>query len=67
MRITINNESVEISSDRIFLSELLEIRGIRQGGTAVAVNNRLIKHENWGLTPVNEGDAITLITAAFGG
>lgn len=67
MRITINNESLDIAADRIFLSELLEIRGIRQGGTAVAVNNHLIKHENWGMTPICEGDNITLITAAFGG
>ncbi len=67
MRITINNKPADISNDYMTLAELLEERGVKSGGTAVALNNRIVKHENWEITRLNDGDSLTIISAAFGG
>lgn len=67
MRITINNQPVELSESEITLDELMTIRNIPAGGTAVAVNNRLITRSNWFATNIKEGDCLTIISAAFGG
>ena len=48
-------------------AQLMTERGVKPGGTAIALNNRIVRHENWETTKLNDGDSITLISAAFGG
>ena len=67
MTITINNQPVELTGEYITIAQLMTERGVKSGGTAIALNNRIVRHENWETTKLNEGDSITLISAAFGG
>lgn len=67
MTITINNQQVELSEEFINLAQLLELRNVKAGGTAVALNNKIVRHENWETTTLSEGDSLTIISAAFGG
>lgn len=67
MHIYVNDEPVNIGKEEICISELIELRRMPMGGTAVAVNDRLIpksRHEEYYL---HEGDRVILISAAFGG
>lgn len=67
MKITVNNSPKIIDEKYVTVSRLLEILGVKENGTAVAVNERLIRKDDRPSTPVSDGDAITIITAAFGG
>lgn len=67
MLININNEPVEITSESINISALLHIRNIAEGGTAVAVNDRLVTRSSWESTKLHDGDCVTIISAAYGG
>lgn len=67
MRIKINNEACELSEYELTIADLLTLRHIPLGGTAVAINNKLITREKWETTCVKDGDALTVISAAFGG
>lgn len=67
MRITINNQDIDLTSDYLTIAELMKERGVKAGGTAVALNNKIVKHENWEITRLQEGDSVTIISAAFGG
>lgn len=67
MRIKINNQNIDLSSDYLTIAELMHERGVKPGGTAIALNNRIVKHENWETIRLKEGDSLTIISAAFGG
>lgn len=67
MKITVNNSPKIIDEQYVTVSRLLEILGVKENGTAVAVNERLIRKDDRPATSVSDGDAITIITAAFGG
>lgn len=65
--IKINNRPFDLPNDYMTLEELITHKGIASGGTAVAINNKIIKHENWPATTFNNGDSVVIISAAFGG
>ncbi|MBD5340352.1 MAG: sulfur carrier protein ThiS [Bacteroides sp.] len=65
--IKLNSKPLELPNDLMTLEELLEWEGIAPGGTAVAVNNKIVKHENWKITTFSNGDNVVVISAAFGG
>lgn len=67
MKIELNNERVELSDDTINVAQLLNGRGVKSGGTAVSVNNRIVRHCDWEQTVLHEGDRVVVISAAFGG
>lgn len=67
MKLTINNELVEISEENPTVAELLEIRNIKPSGSAVMVNGVIVKRGNHDHTRVEEGDEVVIINAAFGG
>lgn len=67
MKIYINNKPEEISLDNPTLQELLFLKNIPASGTAIAVNNKLVRHTDWTNTVVNPEDSLTIISAAFGG
>lgn len=65
LRITINNE--EQMTDATCISQLAVELQLPERGVALAVNNRVVPRTNWETTPINEGDSVTIIKAAFGG
>ncbi len=67
MRITVNNQPVDLSEEYLTLKEFLEIRGVKTERTAVALNNKIVKRDKWPLVNISDGDTIMLISAAFGG
>ena len=67
MKIELNNEPVSLSDDTKSVAALLADRGVKSGGTAVSVNNRIVRHSDWEHTMLHEGDRVVIITAAFGG
>lgn len=67
MKIIFNNEITELPSDFTSVSELLLIKGIKPQGTAVAINDRIVKKNDWETTYFNDLDRVTVISAAFGG
>ncbi len=67
MKITINDNPIEIPGNTITVAELIEIRNIRTTGTAVALNDRIVKKASWPITNISDGDCLTVISAAFGG
>lgn len=67
MKIELNNESVELNDDTKTVAELLNDRGVKGGGTAVSVNNRIVRHCDWENAQLHDGDRVVIISAAFGG
>jgi thiamine biosynthesis protein ThiS len=67
MKIELNNEPVELNDDTKTVAELLNDRGVKGGGTAVSVNNRIVRHGDWENTQLHDGDRVVVISAAFGG
>lgn len=67
MRITVNNQQVDLSEEYLTLKEFLEIRGVKTERTAVALNNKIVTRDKWPVVNLANGDSIMLISAAFGG
>lgn len=67
MKIILNDQTLNLSDSLMNIAEFLSSQSIPLGGTAVAVNNRLITRSNWELTFLKDGDVVTVISAAFGG
>lgn len=66
MIIQINNNTKSLP-DKIFLSDLSELKDNDGNRIAVAVNGKLIKFEKWSATQLYDGDNVLIINAAFGG
>lgn len=49
------------------LASLLERLAIKSRGIAVAVNGDIVRRGEWATTPVVDGAAIEIVTAAAGG
>lgn len=67
MRITVNNQPIDLSEEYLTLKDFLEIRGVMTERTAVALNNKIVTRDKWPLVNISDGDTIMLISAAFGG
>lgn len=67
MTIFLNNEPVSLPNDYMTVEDLLVFRGIKPQGTAVAINDKLLRKEQWKLTKLENLMQLTIITAAFGG
>lgn len=67
MHIKINNERIIIPDEQLNVKELLTSRNYPEQGTAVALNGKLVTHNNWESTYIKENDDIVIISAAFGG
>lgn len=66
MKILVNNIETEVP-DNCNVSTCLEQCAIPFDGTAVAVNNSLVRHSNWSTHILKNGDSLTVISAAYGG
>ena len=67
MKIELNNEPVELNDATKPVPDLLNDRGVKGGGTAVSVNNRIVRHCDWENAQLHDGDRVVIISAAFGG
>ena len=67
MIVIYNNETLSLPNDNMTLSDLAKWKNISLQGTAIAINDKLIKKDNWETTYLNNLDRVTVITAAFGG
>lgn len=67
MTILYNDSPIELPNDFMNLQELADWKNLPKQGTAIALNNKLIKRDLWSVTKLNPMDQVTVITAAFGG
>lgn len=67
MIVKINNEVEALPKENMTVTTLIEWKKINPQGTAIAINNKLIKRNIWDSTIIKESDDITIITASYGG
>ncbi len=67
MNIILNNIPTKLPDDYMSVEDLAEWKGIKKQGTAIAVNDMIVKKDDWELTKLHELDRVTVISAAFGG
>lgn len=67
MLITVNNKPKELSVESPSVDELLQLLGLRDSGTAIAINGNIIRKDARRATFLKEGDDVIIFTAAFGG
>lgn len=67
MNIILNNIPTKLPSDFMSVEDLAEWKGIKKQGTAIAINDIIVKKDDWNLTKLHELDRVTVISAAFGG
>lgn len=67
MTIILNDVPVKLPNDLMNIEELVKWKGISSQGTAVALNDKLIKQDQWSVTTLKELDRVTVISAAYGG
>lgn len=65
MKILINSKETETQAADV--AALAAELALPKGGVAVAVNNQMVRRDDWAATPLNEGDNILIIKAACGG
>lgn len=67
MKIILNKENFELEKNTS-LSELLNSANINVfNGIAIAVNNSVVRRDNWNNTILKDGDKVTIIKAVCGG
>lgn len=66
MKIRINNEDREIREGCNVTTLVCDSMG-QTAGVAVAINDRIVRRAAWEETILNEGDAVVIIKAAYGG
>lgn len=64
--ITVNGETTDIREGETLL-ELLETQGYRLGVIAVEYNGMILKKEDYGITVLQEGDKIEVVSFVGGG
>lgn len=65
MKLTVNQQSIETEAKN--LEELVAELNLPNQGVAVAVDNRLVKRNEWGGYALTDDAKITIIKAACGG
>lgn len=67
MDIILNNLPTKLPANVTDINELVVWKGIKTQGTAIAVNDKLIKKIDWKNTLIHPLDRVTIISIAFGG
>lgn len=67
MTITINGELITLKEEAMSVEQLLRLRKVPQGGTAVAVNGKICRAQNHPTCMLQDGDDVMIISAAYGG
>lgn len=66
MIVTINNETCVLKSE-CTIAQIAQMKNSMGGGTAIAVNGKIVRRQDWDYSTVKEGDDILIIKAAYGG
>lgn len=66
MEIIVNKEKTEVKAATT-LAGLLEARGVKGPGIAVAVDGKVVRRADWADLTLSQGMEITVITAVCGG
>lgn len=67
MKVFLNDNIVDLPDEYMTIADLIKWKNIPSQGTAIALNNKLIKQDKWSVTDLHVNDHITVISAAFGG
>lgn len=67
MTVLLNNQPVLLPYDNMTVEEFANWKSIPFAGTAIAINDKLVKKDQWSVLFLKDMDQITVITAAFGG
>ena len=65
MKIKVNNKETETSAKTV--GELARELALPERGVALAVEQTMIKRDEWDNTPLKDGDNVLIIKAACGG
>ena len=63
MNITLNRESVELPQQEPTVSQLMDERGLPQKSVVVAVNDAVLRRDEWTERIIREGDEVEIIHA----
>jgi thiamine biosynthesis protein ThiS len=66
MLVKINGTEVTVDKGTT-VADVAEQNDAAKTGTAIAVNDKLVRRQQWQATQLNEGDTIVIIKAAYGG
>lgn len=67
MKIFLNDNEMIVPEPVMTLGQFAAKENIGVKGTAIAVNDRLVRKTVWDSTLLNDGDRLTVIKIAFGG
>lgn len=67
MNITLNREPVEVPQQEPTVRQLVDERGLPHKSVVVAVNDEVLRRDEWTTRKVREGDAVEVIHAVAGG
>ena len=67
MRIILNDNPVDLPKNVTTVKDFVNWRQIPSQGTAIAINDKLLKQDLWPVTAFEDLDRITIISAAYGG
>lgn len=67
MKILLNNIITPLPSDYMTIAEFITWKGIKPQGTAIAINDKIVRKDLWESTTFQDLDRVTVISAAFGG
>lgn len=67
MIIYLNGKLLNVPEEHSTLAALLEWQNVPTKATAVAVNNKIVRRNDWPFHRLQSEDQVTVINAAFGG
>jgi sulfur carrier protein len=66
MNVKINGVATEVA-DGASVAEVAAANGVGATGSAIAVNDKLVRRTDWEQTMLADGDDVVIIKAAYGG
>jgi thiazole synthase len=67
MKLTVNNEIVELNAERQTIDAFLEVREIPAKSVVVAVNDDIVPRTEWETHELKDGDSVEIVQAVSGG
>jgi sulfur carrier protein len=66
MNVKINGVTADVA-DAATVADVAAANGVGATGSAIAVNNKLVRRADWAQTVLADGDDVVIIKAAYGG
>ena len=67
MNVLLNDKLTDLPDNILTVKDLVVWKNIPMNGTAIALNDKLIKQNDWESAVLKENDQLTIISAAYGG